>query len=217
MAIPRRKPVPRAESNRSGSRTRADPWDRARVRLLFRISDLYLVMAMLPLFQRAARPPERWDQKEYRAPAADLPRSGRAGELPKTRRVLAVGASGSDREPPHRRNPKRASQFDEALVSEAAQYDRSWRSCASLRPRESRRRGRSESRRPACFRFGRDAPSCGSAIPWRAARRMTASARLGRPRRRRGRRRASSPCRRRDWRSSHCSLGGRRPSDCQSR
>ena len=33
-----------------------------RVRLLSRISDIYVVMVMLPLFQIVARPPARWNQ-----------------------------------------------------------------------------------------------------------------------------------------------------------
>ncbi len=40
-----------------------DPWARARVRLLSRISDIYVVMAMLPLFQMAALPPRDWNQE----------------------------------------------------------------------------------------------------------------------------------------------------------
>ena len=43
-----------------------DPWERARVRLLSRISDIYVVMAMLPLFETVALPPERWDQDRVR-------------------------------------------------------------------------------------------------------------------------------------------------------
>ena len=43
-----------------------DPWERARVRLLSRISDIYVVMAMLPLFEIVALPPEQWDQKRVR-------------------------------------------------------------------------------------------------------------------------------------------------------
>ncbi len=39
-----------------------DPWARARVRLLSRISDIYIVMAMLPLFNMVAAPPASWDQ-----------------------------------------------------------------------------------------------------------------------------------------------------------
>lgn len=41
----------------------ADPWGRAQVRLLSRISDIYIVMAMLPLFNMVAKPPRDWDQK----------------------------------------------------------------------------------------------------------------------------------------------------------
>jgi glutathione S-transferase len=39
-----------------------DPWQRAQVRLLSRISDIYTVMAMLPLFNMVASPPAQWDQ-----------------------------------------------------------------------------------------------------------------------------------------------------------
>ncbi len=44
----------------------ADPWGRARVRLLSRISDIYVVMAMLPLFVMAGTPPDSWDQEKIR-------------------------------------------------------------------------------------------------------------------------------------------------------
>src|SRR5262245_1649044 len=40
-----------------------DPWQRAQVRLLSRISDIYTVIAMLPLFNMVALPPGQWDQK----------------------------------------------------------------------------------------------------------------------------------------------------------
>jgi glutathione S-transferase len=43
-----------------------DPWARAQVRLLSRISDSYIVMAMLPLFNVVATPPKSWDQGEIR-------------------------------------------------------------------------------------------------------------------------------------------------------
>ncbi len=39
-----------------------DPWQRAQVRLLSRISDIYTVMAMLPLFNMVELPPAKWDQ-----------------------------------------------------------------------------------------------------------------------------------------------------------
>ncbi len=39
----------------------ADPWMRARMRLLTRISDIYLVMAFVPLFDLLATPPATWD------------------------------------------------------------------------------------------------------------------------------------------------------------
>ena len=43
-----------------------DPWARAQVRLLSRISDIYLVMAMLPLFVMVEAPAKSWDQEEIR-------------------------------------------------------------------------------------------------------------------------------------------------------
>jgi glutathione S-transferase len=43
-----------------------DPWLRAKVRLLSRTSDVYVVMAMLPLFNMSALPPARWDQSRIR-------------------------------------------------------------------------------------------------------------------------------------------------------
>jgi glutathione S-transferase len=39
-----------------------DPWDRARVRVLSRISDIYIVMAMVPLFNNVALPQNKRDQ-----------------------------------------------------------------------------------------------------------------------------------------------------------
>lgn len=39
-----------------------DSWGRAQVRLLSRISDIYIVMAMLPLMNMVSRPPKSWDQ-----------------------------------------------------------------------------------------------------------------------------------------------------------
>jgi glutathione S-transferase len=41
----------------------SDPFERAQVRLLSRISDIYIVMAMVPLFDIVAKPPQEWDQK----------------------------------------------------------------------------------------------------------------------------------------------------------
>jgi len=40
----------------------ADPWERAQVRLLTRISDIYLVMAMVPLFDILATRRSEWDR-----------------------------------------------------------------------------------------------------------------------------------------------------------
>ncbi len=65
----------------------AEPLDRATMRLLSRISDIYIVMAMLPLFQTAALPPDEWDQALIRR------------QLEETRNALAfleeyIGESG---------------------------------------------------------------------------------------------------------------------------
>jgi len=40
----------------------ADPWGRAQVRMISRISDIYIVMAMLPLFNMVELPPNQWNQ-----------------------------------------------------------------------------------------------------------------------------------------------------------
>jgi glutathione S-transferase len=40
----------------------ADPWERAQVRLLTRISDIYLVMAMVPLFDALGSRRSEWDR-----------------------------------------------------------------------------------------------------------------------------------------------------------
>ena len=49
-----------------------DPWQRAQVRLLSRISDIYTVMAMLPLFNIVAKPPAQWDQKTIERQLAEI-------------------------------------------------------------------------------------------------------------------------------------------------
>jgi glutathione S-transferase len=41
----------------------SDPWARARMRLLNRICDFYLVMAMVPLFNLSARSRRHWDRQ----------------------------------------------------------------------------------------------------------------------------------------------------------
>jgi glutathione S-transferase len=53
----------------------ADPWLRARVRLLSRISDIYIVMAMLPLFNMVELPPHRWDQHQIARQLDEIGRS----------------------------------------------------------------------------------------------------------------------------------------------
>ena len=53
----------------------ADPWGRAQVRLLSRISDIYIVMAMLPLFNMVALPPAKWDQEAIGKHLAEIDES----------------------------------------------------------------------------------------------------------------------------------------------
>jgi glutathione S-transferase len=48
----------------------SDPWQRAQVRLLSRLSDFYVVMAMLPLFLVVEKPPGQWDQVAIRRDVA---------------------------------------------------------------------------------------------------------------------------------------------------
>ena len=50
----------------------ADPWDRARMRLLSRICDFYLVMAMVPLFTASGRSRRHWDGAVIAAAAAKV-------------------------------------------------------------------------------------------------------------------------------------------------
>ncbi len=50
----------------------ADPWGRAQVRLLSRICDIYLVMAMVPLFNAAGRSRKTWDAGRINAALAEV-------------------------------------------------------------------------------------------------------------------------------------------------
>ena len=50
----------------------ADPWARAQVRLLSRICDIYLVMAMVPLFNAAGRSRKTWDAGRIKAALAEV-------------------------------------------------------------------------------------------------------------------------------------------------
>jgi glutathione S-transferase len=47
----------------------ADPWDRAQMRLLSRICDFYVVMAMVPLFNLSARSRRHWEPSAVHAAA----------------------------------------------------------------------------------------------------------------------------------------------------
>lgn len=53
----------------------ADPKLRARMRLLSRINDTYLVRAMNPLWNVVVKPPREWDQELIRAALADVDQS----------------------------------------------------------------------------------------------------------------------------------------------
>ena len=50
----------------------ADPWGRAQVRLLARICDIYLVMAMVPLFNVLGRPRKTWEAVRITAALAEV-------------------------------------------------------------------------------------------------------------------------------------------------
>jgi glutathione S-transferase len=50
----------------------ADPWGRARMRLLSRICDFYVVMAMVPFFNLSARSRRHWEPAVVRAAAGKL-------------------------------------------------------------------------------------------------------------------------------------------------
>ncbi|HXQ11018.1 MAG TPA: glutathione S-transferase family protein [Caulobacteraceae bacterium] len=50
----------------------ADPWARAQVRLISRLCDIYLVMAMVPLFNAAGRSRRHWDAERIAAALAEI-------------------------------------------------------------------------------------------------------------------------------------------------
>jgi glutathione S-transferase len=50
----------------------ADPWDRAQARLIARLCDIYLVMAMVPLFNASGRSRRRWDWARIEAALAEV-------------------------------------------------------------------------------------------------------------------------------------------------
>jgi glutathione S-transferase len=50
----------------------ADPWDRAQARLISRLCDIYLVMAMVPLFNASGRSKRRWDWEKIDAALAQV-------------------------------------------------------------------------------------------------------------------------------------------------
>lgn len=50
----------------------ADSWDRARMRLLSRICDFYVVMAMVPLFNLSARSRRHWEPEKVEAATAKV-------------------------------------------------------------------------------------------------------------------------------------------------
>jgi glutathione S-transferase len=70
-----------------------DPVERARVRLLSRISDFYLVMAMAPLFDTVALPPKQWDQERVRRALGEIAAALRHVEAYIGTQGYAVGKS----------------------------------------------------------------------------------------------------------------------------
>jgi glutathione S-transferase len=53
----------------------ADPFERARARLIARLCDFYLVMAMVPLFNASGRPRRTWDAERIDAAFAEIRKS----------------------------------------------------------------------------------------------------------------------------------------------
>ncbi len=53
----------------------ADPWDRAQVRLISRLCDFYLVMAMVPLFSASGRSRRTWEREKIDAALAEVDRA----------------------------------------------------------------------------------------------------------------------------------------------
>ena len=53
----------------------ADPWARAQVRLISRLCDFYLVMAMVPLFTASGMPRRSWDKTKIDAALAEVKKS----------------------------------------------------------------------------------------------------------------------------------------------
>src|ERR1700684_3447278 len=50
----------------------ADPWQRAQARLISRLCDIYLVTAMVPLFNASGRSRKRWDWARIDAALAEV-------------------------------------------------------------------------------------------------------------------------------------------------
>ncbi len=57
------------------TRRPADPWARAQVRLISRLCDFYLVMAMVPLFTASAMPRKAWNMARIDAALAEVKKS----------------------------------------------------------------------------------------------------------------------------------------------
>ena len=53
----------------------ADPWARAQVRLISRLCDFYLVMAMVPLFNASGMPRKTWNMAKIDAALAEVKKS----------------------------------------------------------------------------------------------------------------------------------------------
>ena len=53
----------------------ADPWSRAQVRLISRLCDFYLVMAMVPLFTASGMPRKKWDRAKIDHALAEVKKS----------------------------------------------------------------------------------------------------------------------------------------------
>ena len=71
----------------------ADPWARAQVRLISRLCDFYLVMAMVPLFTASGLPRRKWDDAKIDAALGEVKKSLGYLELYIGTEGYAVGAA----------------------------------------------------------------------------------------------------------------------------
>lgn len=70
----------------------ADPTTRARMRLLSRISDFYLVMAMAPLFSMAELPPSDWRRTKFARRSMKSPPRSATSKSSSVKKVMRLAS-----------------------------------------------------------------------------------------------------------------------------